>query len=106
AAIIKKCLQGFKQMLSLHWQRFSERMAPIAGVVSVFRLQWIIFAWITSMLLLNYVIMAPFLNSFWADHLPGTREQHIQQLLAMIPPDASVSASSNLNPHVSERQRL
>ena len=39
-------------------------------------------------------------------HEPGSREQHIQQLLDMIPPDASVSASSNINPHVSERQHL
>jgi hypothetical protein len=38
------------------------------------------------------------------DHLPGAREQHIEQLLAMIPPDAPVSAGGNLNPHLTERR--
>src|SRR5260370_4386668 len=36
------------------WRRFSERMAPIAKNVSVFRLQWIVFAWITVMIGLNF----------------------------------------------------
>jgi hypothetical protein len=43
------------------------------------------------------------LNIFWPDHPYGSREQHIEQLLAMIPPDASVSAGSTLNPHLTER---
>ena len=36
----------------------------------------------------------------------GAREDRINYLLAMIPPDASVSASDTLNPHLSERQDL
>ena len=88
------------------WRRFSERMAPIAKNVSVFRLQWIVFAWITVMIGLNFWLAVPQLNTFWADHDPGSREKHIQQLLALIPPDASVSAGANLNPHLSERQLL
>jgi uncharacterized membrane protein len=88
------------------WRRFSERMAPMAKSVSVFRLQWIVFVWITVMIGLNFWLIAPQLNAFWADHDPGSREKHIQQLLAMIPPDASVSAGANLNPHLSERQLL
>ncbi|HEU5366883.1 MAG TPA: DUF2079 domain-containing protein, partial [Ktedonobacterales bacterium] len=36
----------------------------------------------------------------------GAREERINRLLAMIPPDASVSASDTLNPHLSERQDL
>ncbi len=88
------------------WQRFSERMAPIAKNVSVFRLQWIVFAWITVMIGLNFWLAVPQLSTFWADHDPGSREKHIQQLLAMIPPGASVSAGANLNPHLSERQLL
>ena len=71
-----------------------------------FRLQWALFAWITLMFGLNFLIAKPQLNIFWADHEPGSREQHIERLLAMIPPDASVSASDDLNPHVSERQLL
>ncbi len=92
--------------LSEQWQRFSERMVPLAKKVSVFRLQWILFAWITVMIGLNLLITKPLLNPFWADHEPGSREAHIQQLLNLIPPDASVSAGANLNPHLSERQLL
>ncbi len=88
------------------WQRFSERMIPVAKKLSAFHLQWILIAWITLMIVLNYVIALPLLNAFWADHEPGSREQHILRLLALIPPDASVSAGINLNPHLSERQLL
>lgn len=91
---------------SQQWGRFGERMVPFARNVSVFRLQWILVAWITLMIGLNYFIAVPQLNSFWADHEPGSREQQIQRLLALIPPDASVSAGTNLNPHLSERQLL
>ncbi len=86
------------------WERFNARMVPLAKSISVLRLQWVMFTWITIMLGLNIVFAAPQLRAFWADHEPGSREQHIQQLLAMIPPDASVSAGDNLNPHLSERQ--
>lgn len=89
-----------------HWQRFSERMIPIAKKLSVFRLQWILIAWIMLMIVLNYVIALPLLDAFLADHEPGSHEQHILRLLALIPPDASVSAGINLNPHLSERQLL
>jgi uncharacterized membrane protein len=88
------------------WQRFCRSMQPLARMVSTFRLQWVLFTWITLMFGLNFLIAMPHLNAFWADHQPGTREQHIEQLLAMIPPDASVSASDDLNPHLSERQLL
>ncbi len=88
------------------WQRFSERMAPLAEKLSILRLQWLLLAWIILMIVLNNWIAAPRLNSFWADHEPGSREEHIQRLLALIPPDASVSAGTNLNPHLSERQLL
>lgn len=93
-------------MLSIKWQSFSERMEPLARGVPVLRLQWITFAWVLVMAALNLVVIAPTLNTFWADHFPGSREQNIQRLLSMIPADASISAGSNLNPHVSERQRL
>ena len=91
---------------SKQWRRFSERMVPVAKKISVFRLQWVTFGWVTLMIGLNFWIAAPQLNVFWAGHEPGSREAHIQQLLALIPPDASVSASDNLNPHLSERQLL
>jgi hypothetical protein len=77
--------------------------APLAKQVSLTYMQWLTNAWIVLMLALNLAIMAPQLNVFWADHTPGVREQHINQLLAMIPPSASVSAGENLNPHLSER---
>ncbi|HZS77553.1 MAG TPA: DUF2079 domain-containing protein [Ktedonobacteraceae bacterium] len=88
------------------WQRFSERVRPIACSLSVFRLQWLMFAWITLMFGLNFWIARPDLNSFWADHDPGPREAQIVRLLSLIPPDASVSASDDLNPHLSERRLL
>jgi uncharacterized membrane protein len=88
------------------WQRFSERMIPVAKRLSVSRLQWILIAWVMLMIGLNYLIAVPQLNAFWADHEPGSREQQIQRLLVLIPPDASVSAGTNLNPHLSERQLL
>jgi len=72
----------------------------------ILRLQWLMFVWIVLMIGLNLVLEAPALNAFWADHESGSREQQIQRLLAIIPPNASVSASSNINPHVSEREHL
>jgi len=77
--------------------------APLAKHAPLPRMQWWMSAWIAAMLALNFVIMAPQLNVFWADHTPGVREQHINQLLAMIPANASVSAGENLNPHLSQR---
>jgi hypothetical protein len=88
------------------WQRFSARMSPLAKKITFFQLQWILFTWIVLLIGLNYVIAIPQLNAFWADHTPGSREEQIQHVLALIPPDASVSAGMNLNPHLSERQLL
>jgi len=86
------------------WQRVSERMYPFTKKVSPLRLQWVVCIWLIFAFGLNYFIATPELNSFWADHLPGAREAQIQQVLDMIPPDASVSASDDLNPHLTERQ--
>lgn len=88
------------------WQRFGERMYPMTKKVPAYRLQGVLCFWLIFTMGLNYLIAIPQLNSFWADHLPGAREQQIQQLLDLIPPDASVSASDDLNPHLSERQCL
>jgi uncharacterized membrane protein len=90
----------------VQWQRFSERMIPLAKKISISRLQWVMLTWIMVMALVNFFMAATLLNGFWADHEPGSHEQHIQQLLAMIPPNASVSAGETLNPHLSERQLL
>ncbi len=84
-------------------RNLDEHMAGLAGHASLKRVQWWTSGWIIAMLALNLVILAPQLNIFWADHTPGTREQHINQLLAMIPANASVSAGENLNPHLSQR---
>ncbi len=102
-AFIQPRLKRLARTGNDQWQRFSERLTPLAVSTSATRLQWFIYGWLVAMLVLNFVIMSPLLNAFWPDHLPGTREQHIQQLLAMIPPNASVSAGSNLNPHLSDR---
>jgi uncharacterized membrane protein len=92
------------QQAQLHWRHFSERMRPLAKRTDVTRLQWIVFIWITFLIGLNFVIATPQINAFWPTHDPGPHEQQIEQLLAMIPPDASVSAGDNLNPHLTERQ--
>jgi uncharacterized membrane protein len=88
------------------WQRLGERMAPIARSLSRQRFQWLVCGWIIAMLALNYYIMVPWFNIFWPISAPGPREQHIQQLLDMIPPDASVSAGTDLNPHLTERRYI
>ena len=106
AAFIRGRYLACKAWLEQQWWRLSERMRPLARSMPVLRLQWLMFAWIVLMIGLNLVVVAPALNAFWADHEPGSREQQIQHLLAMIPPNASVSASSNINPHVSEREHL
>ncbi len=90
---------------SMHqWQQFSTRMVPLAKTVPLSRLQWFLYSWMIVLSLLNYIVMLPQLNAFWADHVPGSREQQIQLLLDMIPPTASVSTSANINPHLSERR--
>ena len=103
---IIRLADALNRPLRTQWQRFSQRMIPLAREVALSRLQKALFIWIIAMCLLNLVVTATALSVLLPDHLPGSREQHIEQLLAMIPPTASVSASSNLNPHVSERQGL
>lgn len=96
----------FPTWRNVQWQRFNTRMIPLAKKISVSRLQWVIFAWITVMFGFNILMAAPQLNPFWPPQQTDTRDQQILQLLARIPPDASVSAGSNLNPHLSERRLL
>jgi uncharacterized membrane protein len=106
ATFISARRSSLGSMLSIQWQRFSQRMAPLASSIPLLRLQLIACIWIIFLTGLNLMITAPILVNFLADHTPGSREQHVQQLLSIIPPNASISAGSNLNPHVSERQRL
>ena len=106
SGLLKKWVYTLIRQFFKQWGRFSERMIPVAKGASITRLQWVIYSWIIGMLILNYMVETPFLNAFWADHLPGSHEQHVEQLLAKIPSHASIAASSNMNPHVSERQRL
>jgi len=104
--LIKREINRLKGWGDLQWHRFSERLIPLARRMPMQSLQVLACAWIIWLIGLNHVIALPQLNVFWADHAPGSREQHIQQLLDLIPPDASVSAGDNLNPHLSERQHL
>ncbi len=85
---------------------FHARGSDLARLLPVSLLQWYCLVWIIGMIVLNYFIMFPKLNTFWANHQPGPREQHIAQLLAMIPSDAPVSAGGNINPHLTERQYI
>lgn len=104
SAFIRPRLTSIAETGASHWQRFSERMIPLARDISLPLLQWLFCLWLMAMSALNFSVMTPQLNVFWANHTPGSREQHIEQLLAMIPPGASVSAGTNLNPHLTERQ--
>jgi uncharacterized membrane protein len=110
SSALQSGVASVRQASSTQWQRFSSRMEPLAQQAALPRLQWFVAGWIIAMLLLNFILMLPLLNIFWPGHtlwqpqLPGSREQHIEQLLARIPLDASVSASDNLNPHLTERR--
>jgi uncharacterized membrane protein len=99
----KNLAGALAQAGSLQWQSFSESMIPLAKSLGKARLQQVLYGWLLAMCVLNFVIMDPPLSAFWPDHALGSREQHIEHLLAMIPPNASVSASSTLNPHLSQR---
>jgi uncharacterized membrane protein len=105
-AVVQARVASLRHASTVQWQRFSSRMEPLARQTALSGLQWYIYGWFLAMSLLNSVIMAPPLSAFWPDHLPGSHEQHIEQLLAMIPPDASVSAGDNLNPHLTDRQYI
>jgi uncharacterized membrane protein len=100
-AHVEKRIEARSIMLSKHFQM---RMIDLARSVSPSRMLLVCSVWIITMVLFNYVIMLPRLNIFWANHLPDVREQRIEQLLALIPPDAPVSASGTINPHLTERQ--
>ncbi|GHO75274.1 hypothetical protein KSD_30450 [Ktedonobacter sp. SOSP1-85] len=84
-------------------KRLNDRVVDLARTVTLARLQWVVSLWIVCMVLLHFVIMIPWFNVLLPDHLPGDRDQAINQLLASIPPTASVSASGTLNPHLTER---
>ncbi|WP_220193857.1 DUF2079 domain-containing protein [Ktedonospora formicarum] len=102
-AFVRPGLLVVSRVRESRWRSLNERLIDLARTISLDRLQWIVSLWIVCMVLLNFVIMIPWFNVLRADHLPGEREQGINQLLAVIPSTASVSASGTLNPHLSER---
>jgi hypothetical protein len=104
ALVQPRIISPFTRLRAARWEPFSERMAALARLVPLSRLQWVVTFWIVAMIVVNFIVMTPLFNIFWANHTPAAREQHIQQLLNMIPPDAAVSAGGNLNPHLAERQ--
>jgi hypothetical protein len=81
------------------WAWLVQRVSPHVGMALVC-LMLLAFA--------SYNLMAATdqLDPFIPNLSTGAREERINRLLAMIPPDASVSASDTLNPHLSERQDL
>jgi uncharacterized membrane protein len=81
------------------WSWLVRRVSPRAGMAFV-SLVLLFFAGYN--LVLTSTPLAPFIPSLST----GVREDRINHLLAMIPPNASVSASDTLNPHLSERQGL
>ncbi len=101
---IQPRLRTLTQRLAVHRRLFDVRMGALAQILPAGALQWLCVVWVVALLALNYFIMIPQFNIFWAYHRPGAREQQIERLLALIPPGASVSASGNINPHLSERE--
>jgi uncharacterized membrane protein len=85
--------------LGAGYARMVRRFAPRGGMTLL-----------TLLLLLvaarNLLAAGPFLQQFWPPLSVGTREARITHLLALIPPDASVSASETLNPHLGHRSDL
>ncbi len=81
-------------------------LVDLARRAPVPRFQGYVALWIMGMFALNFAIMMPFLDYFWPGQLPSYREQQIQQVLNLIPPDASVSAGGNLNPHLTDRRYI
>lgn len=106
AALLQPSVAIFTQTRQQRWRSFNERMSDLAAAVPILRLQWFVYAWIIVMIGLNFVVMIPPMDALWAGHTPGPREQHIQQLLDLIPPDAPVAAGGNLNPHLSDRRYI
>ncbi|HEY4036358.1 MAG TPA: DUF2079 domain-containing protein [Ktedonobacteraceae bacterium] len=105
-AIVQRTLTTLRSRLIKSSDSFHARGTDLAHSLPVSLLQLCCVIWIVGMIALNYFIMSPKLNIFWANHQPGDREQHITQLLTMIPPDAPVSAGGNINPHLTERQYI
>jgi uncharacterized membrane protein len=105
-AVVQRTLAALRSRLVKSSDSFHARCSDIARLLPVPRLQWYCSVWIVGMVAFNYWILLPQLNSFWPDHQFGTREQHIAQLLAMIPSNAPVSASGSINPHLTERQYI
>ncbi len=88
-------------------QRGNSQLLDLARRASVPRFQRYVALWIIAMFALNFAVMMPFLDYFWPGQLfTGYREQQIQQVLDLIPPDASVSAGGNLNPHLTDRRYI
>jgi uncharacterized membrane protein len=81
------------------WAWLVRRLSPRAGMALVCVL-------LLAFTGLNILIAVGQLTPFIPVVGTGPREENINRLLAMIPPNASVSASDTLNPHLSERQDL
>jgi uncharacterized membrane protein len=81
------------------WAWLVRRVSPRVGM-SVVCFLLLVFAGYNLLAAAN--ALSPFIPALST----GAREERINRLLAMIPPNASVSASDTLNPHLSERQDL
>ena len=106
SAVVQYMLATLRSRLIKSSESFHARGADLARWLPVPLFQSCFLIWIVGMIALNYFVMYPWLDIFWATHQPGNHEQHIAQLLAMIPPDAPVSAGGNINPHLSERRYI
>jgi uncharacterized membrane protein len=97
-------LSSITQASKTRWHNFSLQLSPLARLVPIRQLQWYLSLLLLAMLTLNMIVMTPQLNYIWPTHPVTDRELHIDQLLRDIPANATVSAGTNINPHVSERR--
>ena len=85
--------------LTSGWAWLVRRVSPRTGVALVAAYLLLFAGW-------NFFSPLVQLTSFATPFSTGARELRINHLLSLIPPDASVSASDTLNPHLSERRNL
>jgi uncharacterized membrane protein len=124
--VVLALVQGIWMVLTRVWHFLVERIhlgVLLAGLKHRFVLlhsrmrdlaKWLPISWlqksmalyVVCMMVLNLIIIWPVLSSFLPTQVPGAREQEIQRLLDMIPPNAVVSAGGNINPHLTDRRYI
>ncbi len=81
------------------WAWLVRRVSPRAGLT-------LVAIYLLAIAASNFNAQVPYLTIFSTPLSTNVRDARIDRLLAMIPADASVSASDTLNPHLTQRRNL